>query len=399
MRRKILIGVGVLVVLAVGAGVFIWNSVQPPGISSFYSPPSALGNKPGKLLTSEEIPFPDDSSVNDARLWRILYTSTDLKGKIIATSGLIAAPTGAAPAGGFPVVVVGHGTVGIEQGCAPSVAPFADADATHTTYDFLVGNYVAAGYAVVMADFQGLGVAGDNSYLVGQVEGRNVLDSARALSQFGKVKTSSSLLIAGQSQGGQAALWAGQLADSYAPELDVTGVVAQAPATDLEQMFLGIYDAGKKGGIVSLPVMAADAYSKNYGLPLDQLLTDRGRGSLSNVIGKLCLFPAILGTKQATPQNLIQPDGLDKLKPYIERNKPGTDFSMPIFLAQGDDDVIVQPTITAGYADDLCNAGANLTFMTYPGIGHFDVIDASNTDVLSWMKAVASGQPPASTCK
>ena len=249
-----------------------------------------------------------------------------------------------------------------------------------------------------MADFQGLGIAGDNSYLVGEVEGRNVLDSARALAQFDKIKTSSDLMIAGQSQGGQAALWAAQLAKSYAPDLDVKGVVAQAPATDLEQMFLGIYDARKKGGIVSLPVMAADAYSKNYDIPLDQLLTDRGRGSLNNIIGKLCLFPAILGTKLATPQDLIQPDGLTKLKPYIEKNKPGTSFAMPVFLAQGDADEVVQPTITAGYADELCTAGDDLTFKKYPGVGHFDVITASNSDVLTWMSAVASGNPPATTC-
>jgi len=399
MRRKILIAVAAVLALLVTGGLIFWNSLQPPGITPFYTPPLAIGDEPGALLNSEEIEFPAESDVSGARLWRILYTSSNVDGDVIATSGLIAAPDGDAPAGGFPVVVVAHGTVGIEQGCAPSVAPFAEVDEENTTYDFLVGQYVSAGYAVVMADFQGLGVAGDNSYLVGEIEGRNVLDSARALAEFDDIDTSPRLLVAGQSQGGQAALWAAQLAPEYAPELDVIGVVAQAPATNLEQMFLGIYDAGKQGGIVSLPVMAADAYAKNYHIEISELLTDRGRGSLANIIGKLCLFPAILGTKLATPQDLIQPDGLETLGPYIERNKPGTDFAMPIFLAQGDVDVIVQPTITGGYADELCEAGQDLTFVTYPGVGHFDVIGASNDDVLDWMTAVAAGEPPASTCE
>ena len=144
--------------------------------------------------------------------------------------------------------------------------------------------------------------------------------------------------------------------------------------------------------------MAADAYAKNYDLDIAELLTERGVGSLNNVIGRLCLFPAILGTKLATPQDLIQPDGLDKLKPYIERNKPGADFAMPLFLAQGDADVIVQPAITGGYADELCAAEQDLTFVQYPGVGHFDVIGASNDDVLDWMTAVSGGETPETTC-
>ena len=35
----------------------------------------------------------------------------------------------------------------------------------------------------------------------------------------------------GISQGGHAALWAGELAAGYAPELDITGVVAASPPT------------------------------------------------------------------------------------------------------------------------------------------------------------------------
>lgn len=41
----------------------------------------------------------------------------------------------------------------------------------------------------------------------------------------------------GESQGGQAALFTGQLAAEYAPELDLVGVAAAAPATDLNALF------------------------------------------------------------------------------------------------------------------------------------------------------------------
>ena len=44
------------------------------------------------------------------------------------------------------------------------------------------------------------------------------------------------MLVAGHSQGGQAALFAGELASSYSPELDVLGVAAAAPAADVEHI-------------------------------------------------------------------------------------------------------------------------------------------------------------------
>ena len=56
---------------------------------------------------------------------------------------------------------------------------------------------------------------------------------ARALSGSG---ASDRVLIAGHSQGGQSALFAGELASSYAPELDVLGVAAAAPAADVEKI-------------------------------------------------------------------------------------------------------------------------------------------------------------------
>ena len=56
---------------------------------------------------------------------------------------------------------------------------------------------------------------------------------ARTLSSSG---ASDRVLVAGHSQGGQSALFAGELATSYAPELDVLGVAAAAPAADVEHI-------------------------------------------------------------------------------------------------------------------------------------------------------------------
>lgn len=395
-RRRLVFGATafVAVVACLGA-IFIWKAVRPPSATAFYDAPPNIGDKPGKLLASEKI----SSTVKGARLWRILYTSTASSGAVVPVSALVAAPTGSVPAGGYPLVAVAHGTVGINQGCAPSLAPWAKADADDTSYSFLVGHYVAAGYATVMTDYEGLGVRGTNSYLVGDVEGHNVLDSIRAVRDFDQLRLDDGTLIAGQSQGGHAALFAGQLAPTYAPDIDVLGVVAQAPATELESMFVGILNSGKRGGVVSLPLMAADAYTQSYrGVDLDQVLTTRGRGSLRNVVKKVCLFPAILGTQLARPQDLIKPGGLTVLRPFTGRNTPDAAFSVPVFLAQGTADEVVQPSLTADYARKVCAATNSVTWRTYPDVGHFDVVKASTSDVLSWMREVRAGHPPKSGC-
>lgn len=400
LRRLSLIG-GLLVALVVAVGGYVvYRVVRPPATTAFYTPPASLaGDQPGQLLASEAI----NSSVPDVLLWRITYVSTDLQQNLVPVSGILAVPTPSdadtAATGRTPLVAMAHGTVGINRGCAPSLAPFARADADHTTYGLLMQPYVDAGNAVVMADFEGLGVAGKNSYLVGEIEGRNVLDSVRAARQVQGVSFRKGVTVVGQSQGGHAALWAGQIAPDYAPDVRVRGIVAQAPATDLEAMFTGVLDAGRRGGVVSLLVMAADAYTENYPqVTIGSVLTTRGRGALSNVVGRLCLLPAILGTQLARPQDLVQPHGLDALAPYVRRNIPGDHFRVPVFLAQGDADGVVLPAITRAYAGRLCASGTALTYRTYPRVGHFDIIGASNADALAWMSRLGTDRQSQHGC-
>ena len=70
-------------------------------------------------------------------------------------------------------------------------------------------------------------------YLVGDSEGRATLDAARAAVNLPQASASKNVAVWGWSQGGQGALFAGQLAPIYAPELKLVGVAAAAPAGEL----------------------------------------------------------------------------------------------------------------------------------------------------------------------
>jgi acetyl esterase/lipase len=97
-----------------------------------------------------------------------------------------------------------------------------------------VREMVGRGYVVAATDYPGLGTPETHPYLVGESEARAVLDSVRAAREL--TGAPARFAVWGHSQGGQAALFTGIMAKSYAPELDLVGVAAAAPATELETL-------------------------------------------------------------------------------------------------------------------------------------------------------------------
>src|SRR5471030_976670 len=112
-----------------------------------------------------------------AQAYKALYRSTGLQGEPIAVSGVVILPAGSAPAGGRPIVAWAHPTTGVATRCAPSEA--------RVLFDSIQGlrAMLAHGYIVAATDYPGLGTPGTHPYLVGDSEGRAVLDSVRAARQ------------------------------------------------------------------------------------------------------------------------------------------------------------------------------------------------------------------------
>ena len=242
--------VAMFVVALTGLGVLVATSAPPaagaaahvPAGDAFYVPPHPLAKaKPGTIIRSTPIEAPVG-----ARAWKILYHSRAVDGRDIAVSGVVLAPTGRAPRGGRVVVAWAHGTTGLADLCAPSKHPdiasaLRDSHARIPEQAGVLDRpfqaFLDAGYVVAATDYEGLGTPGLHPYLVGESEGRSVLDAARAARGLKAAAVGRKALVVGLSQGGQAALFAGELAASYAPELRVLGVAAEAPfGADLEHV-------------------------------------------------------------------------------------------------------------------------------------------------------------------
>ena len=192
--------------------------------ADFYTVPAPLpAGDHGTLLRFQEV---SPSVTEGATTFRIMYLSESLEGEPIAVTGTALVPDIAAPDTGRELLTIAHGTTGIADECAPSKQPGSEL--------LLMRDQVAAGRLVAMTDYEGLGTPGRHPYLVGESEGRGVLDAIRAAGALPGADPGDRLAIAGYSQGGHGALWANQIAEDWAPEFDVVGTFAGAPATEMQ---------------------------------------------------------------------------------------------------------------------------------------------------------------------
>lgn len=347
-----------------------------PYTGTFYEDPPAAAGKPGEIVRSELAaggPF-------GVTAWRILFRSTDLSGRPVLNSGMLLEPDGPQPDGGRTLVSWAHPTTGSAERCAPSrsVDPYVWIEGLRALLD--------RGYAVVSTDYTGMGVAGPNSYLVGDTEGRNVLDAARAARDFLGSAASDRVLLWGHSQGGQAALFAAQLWKAYAPELDVRAVAVAAPATDLASLMRA--DIGDVSG-VSIASYAFDAYSKVYGVPLDSILTPAAIAALPTMTG-FCLL-----TQNSALHDVAQPlvgrflaSDPETTEPWaglLAANTPGgSAIPMPVLVAQGLSDKLVRPSATEAFVDEQKQRGTAVVYDPIPGATHGTVADKALPAVLQF---------------
>lgn len=361
---------------------------------AFYELPDPIEpGEPGEIVRSESIA----STMLGSVAWRVLYHSRDLHGDDVLVSGVVVAPAGAAGEGGRPVVSWAHPTTGSAPRCAPSVGldPFVLIEGLRALLD--------AGYVVAATDYPGMGAAGPNSYLVGTSEGNSVLDAARAARALPGAGANAELLLWGHSQGGQAALFAAQDAAAYAPELRLSAVAVAAPATDLGALLDD--DMDDVSG-VTISSYALQAYSTVYadeGATLDTLLTPAGVAATPRM-ASLCL----IGQNDAL-HDIARPlvgayfsGDPTKTEPWaslLAANSPGAvRLDVPLFVAQGETDTLVDPATTRAFADHECTIGSAVTYLPIPKTGHGEVALRAVDHVIAWFAAVRAGTPVDSHC-
>ncbi len=353
----------------------------------FYDVPNPLPpGAPGTIIHAEPLAKPPSGT----RGFRVLYHSRSISGTDIAVSGLLFAPSGG-PGSNRPIITYAHGTTGLGDQCAPSKSGGAHEVA-------LIASFAAGlGDVLVATDYEGLGTPGVHPYLVGLSEGRGVLDAARAaIAQGYGVSATSPVIILGHSQGGGAALFAAELAPTYAPELEVKGAIAGAPATELATL------AGHLTGgpLFGFSIMATAGFEAAYP-DLKPPLTAVGEAAVAKA-ATTCEEP--LAEYASTPVSDIfttDPAASAAFEVRLTENTPGSHATpVPIFIYHGDADTTVPVAASLRYFERACRTGGyTIERKTYPGANHISVILAALGDIESFMSDRIAGKPvPTTPC-
>lgn len=350
--------------------------------------------KPGRILRV----WPQiGGTLADAKAYRILYRSTGLNDEPIAVSGTIFFPDAPAPREGRDVIAWAHPTTGVVARCAPTLLP--DLSGTVAGLE----DMLARGYVVAATDYEGLGVPGMHPYLIGASEARSVLDSVRAARELPDAGARDRFAVWGHSQGGHAALFTGEQAAQYAPELKLVGVAAAAPATYLVDLFDA--DRGSIGGN-SLTAMALLSWSTIYHLPLDSILA-KGADRPFELVAKSCIQSIAEMLKLEQDEKPLQrlflegdPTKIAVWRSIMEANSTGQrPAGAPVFIAQGTADDTVRPSITVRFAEHLCAAGTPVVMKLLNGVSHSFAGEDSARDAVAWMTDRFNGRPAPSGCK
>lgn len=387
----ILIFIVILLTLIFGPTIYkiIEVKVYQRNIASFYSNlPSDLSDKrPGDVLKIEEMKNP----VVGGKAYRILYVSQLPDEKLVPVSGLIFVSNKEAESRN--IVAWAHGTVGLGSSCAPSKALTPTAN-----LEPWLSMMMDKGYIVVATDYAGLGVEGSKEYLVGKSEGRDVLNSIRAAKSQKQFNPGEKAAIFGHSQGGHSAIFAANLNESYAKDVDLVGVVAAAPAVELNSLFSTQYD---KPLVWAIAPEIYVSWMDKYNLPLDVI--DSGMTAKKNEqIANLCIATAgakaIFKSKLGEKYFINNPTQNKAWYDAFESETPKPVLKIPIMVMQGLTDTVVLPETTALFVKKSCSAGSNLSSFWYKNVGHVELPNVTSDDSVDWISNRFDGNVATSNC-
>lgn len=370
----------------------VWTIVAALSLALCHG--SALAQSAGTLRAADPVAV----APAGMQAWRVRYWTTSDRGAPIEVTGMVIAPRGSRPAAARPVLAWAHGTSGVVERCAPSLS------AKFFALTPGLNEAIRRGYTVVAPDYPGLGSPMPHPYLGGVATAHSVLDAVRSARAIRGAAAGGSFAVWGESQGGHAALWTGQLARTYAPELRLVGVAAAAPPTDLVENLT----AGSNPTVRAfLTAFVAYSWSRHFGAPLSTLGNRTTQGVITRLARNNCLEPGmrprlatLIGTLSL--RSALRSVDLGRIEPWArlarENSPAARPHGVPLLIAQNPADTIVGPEVTLAFARRMCGNGARLRYLAITGKGH-ETSGADSADTtLDWIDARFAGTQAPSDC-
>lgn len=349
---------------------------------------------PGQLIEFRPLD-PALSVAGAAAAYRFLYSTTNQHNRPAVGTAALFTPKTPPPQGGWPVVAWAHGTVGLGDDCTPSAQPRTPRDNEYLTH------WLQQGYAVVAADYVGLGTPGLMSYLNGVSTAHGIVDSVIAAHHM-DLPLSPKWAVVGQSQGGAAAVDTAARATEFSADsgLDYRGVVATGTPANVSTL---VKQAGPEMVVPPNLDPVANAYTAyiiaalreaNPELGLDGALTPAGRAAADQAATACVHDLADALADMTVPGFFAAPvSSLPGFDEFVDgyMGTPQSGFDRPIFLGVGLQDRDVPPDLTLKFYDQLVANGQNVELRVYPHDDHSSTVLASMADSTPFLQRAFAG--------
>jgi pimeloyl-ACP methyl ester carboxylesterase len=354
-------------------------------LTSFYSTSSPLSpGRPGELIRSEE--FDDYQLPEGVSAVRILYHSRSANGEDVAASGVVLAPDEPSPVGGWPVIAWAHGLTGTARHCAPSLM-------RNLNEGPFLSMYVKLGYAVVAADYAGLGTNFRNASVDMQSNAADVIYSIAA-SHAAVPHLGRKWIVIGESAGGLAALAVAEL-ESDIRDPNYLGGIAVSGIADAKDLYDRVSNGSLPGQGLFLAYGVQTLYPR---FQVNRVLTEKAL-ALYRQIESAC---AVAPTDSEIPAGqMLKPDWEDNgfVQQFFARNTVGQRPAYgPLLIISSDADPVVSTGMTARVVARMCKERDMLQFHQYQDPEFAGVLGDSVRDQLTWIQARFAGRPASSDC-
>ena len=366
----------------------IADLVSDVELRGFNKPPTKVSETPIRsLIQMEEIDI-GEMGVG----FRVIYESESILGEPIEVSGLVLAPDLNAKKS-RPVLSVTNGTPGLADQCAPSrQEPLPNLS--------LIKPFIEAGWVVVASDFEGLGTDGIHHYIVGESEARGIFDIVRAAKTIDGLNADGPLVVWGHSQGGHAALHAGQRWLDLAPELNLVGVAAGAPPSQFPLLKSFLQSGPFQGYLVMVGASFGSAYPElDYEALLNPeylpLLEELEKGCMSHIFEVFNPIPY---------EDIVAVDDIFSLPDWnarlTENDTNQRKLQVPTVILHGTDDEQIPFIASQLLLDQLCAFAdsAPIELKEYIGASHAASVIEYWDDLINWSNARITGTPAESQC-
>jgi len=354
---------------------------------------------------------------------RVSYWTEREPGTPVLTSGVMYIPE-QLRADPSPLVVLGHGSVGIADKCAPSRE---DPEGFAKDWRRLVYTFAGDGWLVVMPDFPGLGTPGVAPWMYSIDEGHSLLDATRAVRRLGPDKVGDHNVIVGHSLGGHAALSAqAQFADyGAAGSLDavvvlnpfwlnngawgalltsVGNLLIDSTFMSLTMQYfyghLAVYEGEQHAGDAFL-ADKRDAIVDMLESECWQDVTSDQRGptKLGIRTGPQGYTPGWVADvgNCGLSDDCATPLG-QAWRPRFVVDRPAVDPTIPIVHYTGAADDFIMPSFQQCGIDRLVAEGAAVTVCVDPDADHSQIVTSTADWTRQYLASVMLGEPPPAAC-